>query len=127
MVELSQVIESNKRISATFPSGLVAVFVGGTSGVGEYTLRCLSRYAPNSKFYIVGRSQESADRIIKECAEQSKGCSFEFIKADIGLLKNVDDVCRHIKAKENSINILFLSQGTLAFKTSGFILALIPL
>lgn len=118
MIELSQIVDSNQRISATFSQGLTAVFVGGTSGVGEYTLRALASYAPSSKFYIVGRSQESADRIIRECERQSRDCSFEFIQADIGVLKNVDDVCRQIIAKERSINLLFLTPGTMAFKTS---------
>ena len=34
-----------------------------------------------------------------------------FIKADVSLIHVVDDVCKEIKAKESSINILFLSAG----------------
>jgi NAD(P)-dependent dehydrogenase (short-subunit alcohol dehydrogenase family) len=118
MVELSKVIASNERIATTFLDGLVTVFVGGTSGVGEYTVKAFAKYASNPRAYIIGRSQEAADRIIKECKQLNPGGKFEFIEADVSLLKNVDDVCRQIKEKEKAINILFESQGTMTFKKS---------
>lgn len=120
MVALSDVTASNERIATTFPDGLVAVFVGGTSGVGEYTVKAFAKCTPNPRAYIVGRSHEAADRIIEECKQLSPSGKFEFIKADVSLLKNVDDVCRQIKEKETGINILFESQGTMAFKKSIF-------
>ncbi|KAF2793239.1 putative short-chain dehydrogenases/reductase [Melanomma pulvis-pyrius CBS 109.77] len=115
MVTLPQAIASNKRISTTLPDGLVAVFVGGTSGVGEYTVKAFAKYAPNPRVYIVGRSQEAADRIIKECQQLDGGGKFEFIMADVSLLKSVDQVCSHIKIKETAINILFETQGNMAY------------
>jgi hypothetical protein len=36
----------------------------------------------------------------------------------VSLLKNIDDVCRQIREKVSVINILFQSQGTMAFNTS---------
>lgn len=122
MTELSRISAFNSKIASAFPSGLTAVFVGGTSGVGEYTLKALSKYVPRSRFYIIGRSKESADRIIRECIEQNHECCFEFINADISQLKNVDNVSRQIMAKENSINLLFQTQGTMAFKKSEYIM-----
>ncbi|EXJ81055.1 hypothetical protein A1O3_07343 [Capronia epimyces CBS 606.96] len=119
-VALSDVVASNQRIDSTFPHGLVAVFVGATSGIGEYTLKALAKYATKPRAYIVGRSQDAADRIIRECKQSNPSGTFEFIKADVSVLKTVDDVCRQIKSKETAINILFESQGTMAFdkKTS---------
>ncbi|KAI1374106.1 putative short-chain dehydrogenases/reductase [Hypoxylon crocopeplum] len=115
MVALSEVTASNERISSTLPPGLVAVFVGGTSGVGEYTVKKLAKYVPKPKVYIIGRSQEAADRIVDECRQLNPGGTFEFIKADVSLLKSVDDVCRQLKSKETQINILFQSQGSMGF------------
>jgi hypothetical protein len=37
MVSLSEVQSSNSQIASNFPSGLVAVFVGATSGIGFVT------------------------------------------------------------------------------------------
>lgn len=119
-------ITSNERIAATFPNGLVAVFVGGTSGVGEYTILKLAKYVVRPRVYIVGRSQESADRIIKECKILNPDGEFHFIKSDISLLVNVDDVCGQIMKKETAINILFQSQGSMAFKSSRFALYKYP-
>lgn len=118
MTPLPQVIASNGQISNSFPDGLVAVFVGGTSGVGEYTLKALAKYTPKLRAYLVGRSQASADTIIQECLRVCPGGSFEFIQADISLLKSVDEVCRQIRAKEKTINLLFQSQGSMAFMKS---------
>lgn len=117
-LSLPEVVASNKRIASTFPNGLVAVFVGGTSGVGEYTVQTLAKYLPNTRVYIIGRNQEAADRIIKECQKVSSGGQFEFIPADVSSLKSVDDVCRQLKAKETAINLLFMTQGSMAFKSS---------
>lgn len=118
MILLNEAIASNKQITSVLPHGLVAVFVGGTSGVGEYTLKAFARYAAKPRVYIIGRSQESASRIVNECKELNRDGMFEFIKADVSLLKSVDDVCRQIRSKEKRINILFQTQGTMAFGAS---------
>ena len=39
-----------------------------------------------------------------------------FIKKDLTLLKNVDEVCEEIKAKEKKLNLLFMTQGTMSMK-----------
>lgn len=118
MVALNDVIESNKRIAESFPTGLVAVFVGGTSGVGEHTVKKFASRVPNSRVYIVGRSQEAAERILDECRRLGPDSKFEFIKADVSLMKVVDQVCKQIKSKESTINILFQTQGSMAFTSS---------
>ncbi|ERS99019.1 hypothetical protein HMPREF1624_04214 [Sporothrix schenckii ATCC 58251] len=116
MVALREAVASNQRIAATFPKGLVAVFVGGTSGVGEYTVKAFAKYTRNSRAYIIGRSKPNATRIVAECCALGPSNSFEFIQADISLLKTVDDVCRQIRTKETAINILFQTQGSMAFQ-----------
>lgn len=115
MVALSDVEASNKRIASAFPDGLVAVFVGGTSGVGEYTLKALAASCSKTRAYIVGRSQQAADRIISECKQVCPDGTFEFFQTDVSLVKNVDEACRQIRSKVSAINILFLSQGSMDF------------
>lgn len=117
-IPLLDVIASNARLASRFPNGLVGVFVGGTSGIGEYTAKALARNVPNSKVLVVGRSQEAADRIKSECQQYNTNCSFEFIKTDLSALKNVDELCSEIKSRENHINILFQTQGSLGFNHS---------
>lgn len=118
MVDLSEAVASNQRIASTFPKGLVAVFVGGTSGVGEYTIKAFAKYTRYSRAYIIGRSEPNATRILSECRALGPTSTFEFIQGDISLLKTVDDICEKIRAKETAINILFQTQGSMAFSAS---------
>lgn len=118
MIPLYEAIASNEQIASVFPHGLVAVFVGGTSGVGEYTLKAFAKYAIKPRVYIIGRSQEAASLIVNKCKDLNQEGTFEFIKADVSLLKSVDYVCDQITSKEKKINILFQTQGTMAFGAS---------
>lgn len=113
MVALDVVKASNARIAADLPAGLVAVFVGGTSGIGEYTLKELVKQAKHPRIYNIGRSEESGARIENECKALNPDAQYTFISADISLIAQVDAVCDQIKAQEKAINMLFLSAGTL--------------
>ena len=113
MVSLSEVQSSNSLIPSTLPSGLVAVFVGATNGIGETTLKQFAKHTRKPRVYFIGRSQEAGDRIEAECKASNKDGEFVFIKADVSLIRVVDDICRDIKSKEKDINLLFLSQGTM--------------
>ncbi|KAI1152343.1 NAD(P)-binding protein [Nemania diffusa] len=111
MVFLSSIRSSNSLISSTLPAELVAVFVGATSGIGEATLKKFAKYTPSPRAYFIGRSQEAADRIVAECQALNPAGQYIFRKADVSLIRVVDEVCEEIKAKEQAINILFLSCG----------------
>lgn len=112
MVSFKDVQASNSCVSS-LPSDLVAVFVGGTSGIGEYTLKCFTHYARQPRIYNVGRSQAASDRIAAECKQLNPDMQYTFIQADVSLIRSVDAVCSQIKTKEKAINLLFLSAGTL--------------
>jgi NAD(P)-dependent dehydrogenase (short-subunit alcohol dehydrogenase family) len=113
MVALSSAQASNAGITTSLPTGMVAVFVGGTSGIGEYTLKKFARRAKNPRIYLVGRSQDTADHIIPECTQINPDGQYIFIQSDVSLLKNVRRVCEQILSKEESINLLFQTQGGL--------------
>ena len=113
MVSLTDVQSSNSRIASTLPPGLVAVFVGATSGVGETSLKQFAKHSRQPRIYFVGRSQEAGDRIAAECRTLNSEGEYVFIKADTSLICTVDDVCRDIKSKEKAVNLLFLSTGSL--------------
>jgi short-subunit dehydrogenase len=117
MVALSDVRSSNDRIASSLPAGLVAVFVGGTGGIGETSLKQFVKHARQPRVYIVGRSEEAGKRTVSECQSLNKEGEYNFISADVSLIRAVDDVCRDITSKEPVINLLFQSQGTLTFGT----------
>lgn len=113
MVHYSTVKSSNASIASSLRSGLVAVFVGGTSGIGKYTLKELARQAKKPRIYVIGRSQEAWDHIEAECKQINSEGQYVFVQGDMSLLRNVDGLCKQILDKEKAINILFWSAGTL--------------
>lgn len=119
MVALADIQSSNSLISSTLPPGLVAVFVGATSGIGEITLKTFAKYTKRPRVYFVGRSQDAADRIQAECKTINPEGEYIFIKADISLIRVVDEVCEEIKKKERNINFLVLSAGVPSMDRSG--------
>jgi NADP-dependent 3-hydroxy acid dehydrogenase YdfG len=119
MVSLPIVQSSNAQIPKTLPSGLVVVLTGGTSGIGEVTLKLLAKLLVSPKIYIIGRSQSAADRIIGECKELNPDGTFVFIQKSMELMKNVAEVADEIKSKEKKVNLLFHSAGGPAFGKEG--------
>ncbi|KAG9848079.1 hypothetical protein KCU98_g5641, partial [Aureobasidium melanogenum] len=113
MVALETVRASNQKIASTLPSGLVAVFVGATNGVGEATVRQFAKWAAAPRVYLIGRCQEAGTRIVNECKALNPQGKFTFISRDTSLIRNVDEICDEIKEKEKSVNLLFLTIGTL--------------
>jgi NADP-dependent 3-hydroxy acid dehydrogenase YdfG len=109
MVSLPDIQSSNAQI-AKLPN-LVAVFVGATNGIGEATLKEFASSAKSPRAYFIGRSQEAGNRITAECRQLNPEGEYTFIKADLSLMRNVDEVCRDIQSKEKAINLLFLSCG----------------
>ncbi|TVY40004.1 Oxidoreductase [Lachnellula subtilissima] len=118
MVSLSAIRTSNSLIKSTFPAGLVAVFIGATNGIGEVSLKTFAKYTHQPRAYFVGLSQDAGDRIAAECKALNPGGEYIFKKADVSLIRVVDEVCEEIKKKEKCLNILFLSAGVLSMDRS---------
>ncbi|KAJ9267124.1 hypothetical protein DTO212C5_6042 [Paecilomyces variotii] len=106
-------ISSNAQISTALPAGLVAVFVGGTDGIGAATAKQFARHVREPRIYIIGRSQKSGNRVVEECKKLNHRGQYTLLLADVSLLSAVDDICRKIEEKETVVNLLFLSAGNL--------------
>ncbi|MCJ1291833.1 hypothetical protein MMC34_003378 [Xylographa carneopallida] len=113
MVSLTNVQASNSSIASSLPAGLVAVFAGATSGIGELTLLEFAKQARQPRIFFVGRSQEAGSRITSRCKALNSEGQYTFLQADTSLVSNVDAVCHDIKSRETAVNILFLSTGSL--------------
>lgn len=120
MVSLDAIELSNERIRSALKPGLVAVFVGATNGVGETTVRQFAKYAAQPRVYIIGRSEEAGNRIAAECKALNPGGTFTFLKRETSLMRAVDETCNEIASKEHTVNLLFLSVGTLQRGTGTF-------
>ena len=85
--------------------------VGGTSGIGETSAREFVRNTTQPRVYLVGRSPEQASRIIQELVKLNPEGKVSFVKSDLSLLRNVDVACKEIQAKEDKVNLLFMTPG----------------
>ncbi|KAI9717646.1 MAG: hypothetical protein M1812_004591 [Candelaria pacifica] len=106
MVQLEVVRSANATLVKSQP--LVAVFVGGTSGIGEFTIRALAathgKEGKGLRLYIVGRNSSAAEKTISECKSVCPEGDFRFVKAnDLALLNDVDRVCDEIIRIEEGI------------------------
>jgi len=120
MVNLDVIRDANNTLVQSRP--LVAVFFGGTSGIGHYTLRALAtaeaKGGKGFRAYVVGRKIAAAEKIIAECRSICPTSQITFVQAeDISLIQDVDRVCKHIieleeREDQNSrIDYLMMSQG----------------
>ena len=113
MVAFTQVQATNSRVATALPRNLVAVFAGATTGIGCTALLAFGKYASRPRIYFIGRSDEQGAKLTAQLKEANPEGEYAFLKKDLSLLANVDEVCKEIASKEKSINVLFMSQGTL--------------
>ena len=60
------------------------------------------------------RSEDAAKRITEEARKLNAESTIKFVKADLTLLRNVDQACRELQAQEEKINLLFMTPGFLS-------------
>ena len=120
MVKLDVVRASLPAVVQSQP--LVAVFFGGTGGIGHNTLRALATAERNGgkgfRAYVVGRNAKAAEEFISECRHIYSQGQFKYIKAnDLSLIQDVDRICADIiqleeKESQNPrIDYLMMGQG----------------
>ena len=125
MPALNEVKTLNSALVQSQP--LVAVFFGGTGGIGNTTLRELVKAEAVSgrglRAYIIGRQPEDGERILAECQDLYPNGQFRFVKAvDLALLKETDRVCAEITRMEEKegadarIDYLMMGQGGWPFR-----------
>ncbi|KAK5055118.1 hypothetical protein LTR84_012866 [Exophiala bonariae] len=128
MVNLDDVRKANSSLVQRQP--LVAVFTGGTGGIGLSTLKTLAATHSSSgrglRVYITGRNQHATEKIIADCLNICPQGDFRFIQvADLSLLRDVDRACEEIIKEEKAcvtagtapkLDLLFMSQGELSLK-----------
>ncbi|KAI0358500.1 NAD(P)-binding protein [Trametes cingulata] len=91
----------------------VAVFVGGTSGIGQATAEAFARHTSgNAHIIIVGRNKAAADAIIASFPKPtSPEAKHEFLACDVSLMKNIQATTSGLLARLPKVNFLVLSPG----------------
>ena len=113
MVEIEEVLASNRRIAQKLPPHMVAVFAGATSGIGHATMLALARYAHSPRIYVVCRDEEKGEAMVTLLQETNPNGEYIPVIADLSRMKEVDVACNQICNAEKAVHLLVLSQGTL--------------
>ncbi|KAF5021349.1 hypothetical protein F66182_6617 [Fusarium sp. NRRL 66182] len=116
MVSYKEIKASNALMNdATAPR--VSVFVGGTSGIGKYTLEALVATGASMRIYLVGRqsSQQRTEASIQELNAINPKAQVIWVQGEVSLLAETKRVCDIIKAREHHVDLLFLTTGYAPF------------
>ena len=106
-----------RAFNASFspPTLPVAVFLGGTSGIGQGTAQAFARHTNgNAHIILAGRNRTAADTIFATFPKPTSTASkYEFVQCDASLMRNVVATTAELRARLTKINYLVLTCGAL--------------
>ena len=102
----------------------VAIFVGGTSGVGQGLAEDFARHRMGrAHIVVVGRNEQAANEILTRTRslldppDQEVNWTHEFVQCDLTLMRNVHAASKEILTRYPKINYLLMTPGF--FSTAG--------
>lgn len=112
MVNISLIRQSNGQIDELSAPN-VAVFVGGTSGIGKITLAELAGLETKLKVYVIGRKETEASfkSFLQKLRQANSKADIIWVEGRVSLLSDVKRICDKIKTLESKIDLLFLTTG----------------
>ena len=110
MVAIQAVRKSNACI-AELPPGLVALFLGATSGIGQSTLIQFASHAVRPRIYIVARPSSAITAMLDELRKRNHEGTYTVIRKDVSLVRETSDVVEFVKSRETKLDLLFESVG----------------
>lgn len=94
----------------------VAIFVGGTSGIGQGMVEAFANHTKgNAHIIICGRDKAKADTIIASFPKVDTS-TYEFVPCDVSLMKNVQECTESISRRVPKLNFLVLSPGIMTMQ-----------
>ncbi|KAG5352064.1 hypothetical protein C0989_003989 [Termitomyces sp. Mn162] len=97
----------------------VAIFVGGTSGIGQGLAEAFARHTRgNAHIILIGRNRAAAEAIIAQFPKPTGSATYthEFVQCDVSRMKNIESVTKELVARVPKINFLFMSPGIMTMK-----------
>ncbi|OJT07407.1 Dehydrogenase/reductase SDR family member on chromosome X [Trametes pubescens] len=95
----------------------VAIFVGGTSGIGRATAEAFARHTRgNARIILIGRNKAAADAVLASFPKPPAAAKHEFVACDVSRMRNIHAITSTLIARLPKVNYLVLSPGLLNFK-----------
>lgn len=107
-----------RAANAALSSGQIsiALFVGGTSGIGQALSSTIARYTGgNARIILCGRNRPAAEQTIHSYP-QHPGNTHSFVESDLFQMKNVEKTTSSLLSTLPKLNILVLSTGFMDFR-----------
>ena len=114
MPPLTAVRAANAAFSFKQPP--IALFVGGTSGIGQALSSALARYTDgNARILLCGRNRSAAEQTIRSYQKHAEN-SHSFVESDLFQMKNVEKTTSSLLSTLPKLNLLVLSTGFMDFR-----------
>jgi NAD(P)-dependent dehydrogenase (short-subunit alcohol dehydrogenase family) len=115
-----EVVQQSNRLLAILPhaQGLVAVFIGATSGIGQSALEHFAKHTNAPRIYSVARSKTAASHseFLETLRKANPSGTYMLLTADASLLSDIDSAIDAVMKCETKVDLLFMSPGFFAFE-----------
>lgn len=91
----------------------VILVSGGTAGLGRETVLSFAAHTP-AQIFFTGRSQASADSLIKDALARYPTTPVSFVRCDLASLESVQVAARELIAKADRLDLVMLNAGIMA-------------
>ena len=118
MSTIAAVQNANIVSGGALPYRPVAVFVGGTAGIGAGMARAFAQHRKgDAHIIIIGRNRQAAQELIASFPKPAEGePQHEFVECDVTLMRNVQQTTSELAGRLPKVNFLILSPGILTTK-----------
>lgn len=120
MSSILAIRKSNVAAASALSSRPVAVFVGGTAGIGAGMAKAFAQHRNgDAHIIIVGRNRQAAQDLIASLPKPADGeAQHEFVECDVSLMKNVRTTATELVQRLPKVNYVVLSPGIITTKVT---------
>ena len=118
MTTLASIRAANLTAGAGLNYRPVAVFAGGTGGIGAGMAQAFARHRNgDAHIILIGRNRAAAEKVIASFPKpKTQDVQHEFVECDVTLMRNVRKTTAELVQRLPKVNYLVLTQGKLTTK-----------